>query len=139
MSSALRVSTLLLAFGVLHAVQPAATRAFTLDTALVKDGDKYVRCTIVNLHPTKTCTITAASGLYGPLATGLPGASGTPSISLTAATLAPGASADLTTGSIVGGCNTIGGCLCHFEVTGCPKGGVRAALSLDGGPIVTGY
>lgn len=125
-----------LAFGLFHSALPTETRAFTLDTLLVRDGGNYVHCIIANLHPSKTCTIQPASGLYGPLATGLPGASSSPSIALTAATLAPGAYTDLTTGSIVGGCNTFNGCLCHFVVTGCPKSTVRAALSLDGGVIV---
>ncbi len=139
MSFVWRCTKVFITLGLLCGVRPTETKAFTLDTPLILDGDKYVHCTIVNLHAAKTCTIQPASGLYGPLATGLPGASGTPSIQLSATTLAPGGHTDLTTGSIVGGCNTFSGCVCHFEITGCPKGTVRAAISLDGGVTVPAY
>lgn len=135
MSLSIRFATFALVLGLLCGVWPAAANAFTLDTPLVRDGSGDAYCTIANLHPTKTCTLVSTSGLYGPLATGLPGGSTFPSVSFPVTTVGPGGVASLT-GTFVGGCNTFNGCLCHFEVTGCPKAKVRASLQIIGGPFV---
>ena len=115
---------------VLTSIQGVAT-AFVLDTPVVFDSTHQAYCVFYNRHPTKTCTFDSSSGMY--MYNPYPPINLSPTYTMFPVTVPPG---DIAFSAPPGVASAPNGAMCHFDVSGCPKGKVRAVLSLDGGAVI---
>ena len=130
------LATIIVGGGLVIAI-PGFGHGWTLDTPVILDTTHSAICILYNLDPSATCNIAPTTGYYVGV---VPGAFLPQPIfaaqGFVPATLGPGqvGSTDLASAPPF----PKGG-MCHFDVTGCPKGKVRAVLSLDGGAHVPAY
>lgn len=113
---------------------PSGAFGFSLATPAAQSTTHAVYCVITNLHPTKTCSLNGA--LYG--GPGLMSANG----GVTSQAFLVGFSTSVPPGATYTSA-AVGPVLlavsCRFDVTGCRKANVRAALAFDGGATIPAY